>query len=132
MVSNEAVLVVGHGSRLDFNRETVYYHAKNLQDLGYSMIEVGFNEKCEPTIEDAMGKLLDSGADVVYVVPVFIASGIHITRDIPAKIGLAAGERTCVIEHQGRSVTVRYCDSLGQDDRVAQIMATRIEETRAS
>jgi len=130
-MSKEGVLVVGHGSRLDFNKETILMQAENLKGKGYDLVEVGFNETSEPTIEEALSNLVAKGADTIYAVPLFIASGVHITRDIPGKLGIEypVNEGETVVDD--KRVFVKYCDPIGRDPMIADILASQIESKRA-
>jgi len=84
-----AVLLVSHGSRLNYNREfitDVYNQYKNQSKFHVGQ---GFMELCEPTIAQGIEKMVNI-ADFhrLIVVPVFIAPGVHTTRDIPTILGI--------------------------------------------
>jgi len=46
--------------------------------------------------------------------------------DIPGEIGLEKGARETRMKVDGKSVTLRYCEPIGDDDRIAQILADRV------
>ncbi|MGL6298948.1 MAG: CbiX/SirB N-terminal domain-containing protein, partial [Methanobacteriaceae archaeon] len=54
-----------------------------------SKVGVGYMEMCEPTIPQAINALVE-GTQIkkLIVVPVFLADGVHTTRDIPKILGL--------------------------------------------
>jgi sirohydrochlorin cobaltochelatase len=121
------VLVVGHGSKLRFNRDLVVRMAERLAAMGdLGPTTAAFMEMDEPDIRTGIRKLVEQGVDVIYVQPCFLASGIHITKDIPAEIGLEEGEREARMTVDGRTVVLRYCDPIGDDERIAHILADRV------
>lgn len=121
------VLVVGHGSKLQFNRDLVIKMAERLANMGdLGPTTAAFMEMNEPDIKTGIRTLVDQGVDIIYVQPCFLASGIHITKDIPAEIGLKEGEKEAKMVVDGRTVVLRYCDPIGDDDRIALILADRV------
>jgi len=80
----------------------------------------------EPDIKKGIKMLVAKGVDMIYVQPCFLASGIHLTEDIPGEIGLKKGETETKMTVDGKSVTLRYCEPIGNDERIAQILADRV------
>lgn len=122
------VLVIGHGSKLQFNKDLVDRAARRLTergDLGPAV--AAFMQLNPPTIREGIGHLAAKGVDTIYVQPCFLASGVHITEDIPDEIGLKRGETEATVSVDGKTVTLRYCDPIGDDERIAQILADRIK-----
>ncbi len=121
------VLVVGHGSKLQFNRDLVVNAAANMAkmpDMG--PVTVAFMQINQPDIKTGIRTLVDQGVDMIYVQPCFLASGIHITKDIPGEIGLKEGDREAHMVVDGKDITLRYCEPIGNDDRLALILADRV------
>lgn len=121
------VLVVGHGSKLQFNKDLVVRAAERLntmKDLGPAT--AAFMQLNPPTIKEGIMTLVDQGVDVIYVQPCFLASGIHLTEDIPNEIGLKPGEQETKMVIDGKTVTLRYSEPIGDDDRIAAILADRV------
>lgn len=83
------ILLIGHGSRLPYNKEVVRAiaekYAKTQPDY---TVEVGFMELAQPDIPTAFNKLKETGVDRIIVTPVFLAHGMHTKRDIPTILGL--------------------------------------------
>ncbi|MBQ6100292.1 MAG: sirohydrochlorin nickelochelatase [Methanobrevibacter sp.] len=82
------VLLVTHGSRLNYNKE----FATELYDKFEKTCDMpsgfGFMELCGPSIPESINKLVDeNGLERLVVVPVFIAPGMHTTHDIPHILG---------------------------------------------
>ena len=64
--------------------------AQHLEERAEMPVLVGFNEFCAPTIEEAVDKLIDDGADrVVVMTPMMTPGGEHSEVDIPAAIDRA-------------------------------------------
>jgi len=91
--NDTGILLIGHGSRLPYNKEVVQAIAqKYSQTKPEYNIEVGFMELAEPNIPTAFNKLKESGVKRVIVTPVFLAHGLHTKRDIPNILGLKPAE----------------------------------------
>lgn len=83
------VLLISHGSRLNYNREFITDVFNQYRSNTDFIVGQGFMELMEPTIPQAVGKLLENNElDRLIAVPVFIAPGVHTTRDIPTILGL--------------------------------------------
>ncbi|WP_455645680.1 sirohydrochlorin nickelochelatase [Methanosphaera sp.] len=87
--NDTGILLIGHGSRLPYNKEVVSEIAKKYAETkpDYN-IEVGFMELAEPNIPTAFNKLKETGVKRIIVTPVFLAHGMHTKRDIPTILGL--------------------------------------------
>lgn len=121
------VLVVGHGSKLEYNRNLVTGMAQSLEQMKeFGPAVACFMEMNKPTIKEGIEMLAAKGVDTIYVQPCFLASGIHITEDIPNAIGLKKGESEAKMAVNGRSISLRYCDPIGNDERIAMILADRV------
>jgi sirohydrochlorin cobaltochelatase len=121
------VLVVGHGSKLEYNRDLVVRTAEKMAKMSeFGPVTAAFMQLNEPDIKTGIKTLVDQGVGLIYVQPCFLASGIHLTVDIPGEIGLKKGERETKMTMDGKTVVLRYCDPIGDDDRIAQILADRV------
>ena len=100
----KAVLIVGHGSRLMFNKMTMEFQADLHRKKGFDHVYIGYNETSIPSIEDAMVTMAEDGVDEVVALPFFIASGLHMTRDIPPKLGLKDGEKEGIAVINGKKM----------------------------
>lgn len=127
-MSNEGVLIVGHGSKLEYSKEAVCFFADKLRERIGLPVEVGFMNINEPDINESLRKLVDHGAETVYVLPAFLAHGIHTTRDITRKIGLPEGSNEGQVSINGTRVVLKYCDPIGPDERVVDILEERLKQ----
>lgn len=122
------VIVVGHGSKLDYNKKVVDFTAEKMKSMGLGPVTPAYMQLNGPTIEEGMKWLVSQGVDTIFVQPCFLASGMHLTEDIPMAIGLPIGFKEGQIMVGDKQVTLKYCDPIGEDERVAQILADRVRE----
>lgn len=139
-----AILLVSHGSRLNYNREFITDIYKQYNNQSNYSIGQGFMELCKPTIAEAINKLTEKNEfDRLVVVPVFLAPGIHTTRDIPIILGLIdnnndnhdhshSHNHSHNHSHHGDNVKfngeILYCEPLGSDDIIIDIIEKRIND----
>jgi sirohydrochlorin cobaltochelatase len=119
-------MVIGHGSKLPYNKETITFQANELKKMGYDNIFCAFNEFDEPFIEDVFDEMMLRRMEEIIVLPLFISSGAHLKNDIPRKIRLSDGVSEDTFVHDGRNVTVRYATPIGSDPRLTDIIADRV------
>ena len=102
--NDTGILLVGHGSRLPYNKEVVYTIAQKYAETqpDYA-IEVGFMELAEPDIPTAFNKLKSTGVNRIIVTPVFLAHGMHTKRDIPTILGLEPADMEKELGHSSSS-----------------------------
>ena len=141
----EALVLVGHGSRLPYSKELLVKLAEKVKEKNmFPIVEIGMMEFNEPTIPQAVKKAIEQGAKKIIVVPVFLAHGIHTTRDIPRLLGLIDEEEH---EHEHEhshghhhhhhhhhehekleipeDVEIIYREPIGADDRIVDIIIDR-------
>jgi sirohydrochlorin cobaltochelatase len=123
----EGVLIIGHGSRLNSNKDIVELNAQRLRDMGFKNVYTGFNEMSEPAIEETLEKMAKDGIDTIYALPLFISSGVHLTEDIPEKMGIPINTCGGTAVIAGKKVFIKYATSIGDDPRIADILADRIK-----
>jgi len=128
MTEKLGILVIGHGSRLHYNKEVIMEIAdiiakKHPDDV----IRVGFVEHSDPKIKEAVQEFSGTGVTRIAAVPVFIASGVHITEDIPGELDL--DESGCgKLDIDGKEVPVCYAKPLGADELIADLIFKRVME----
>lgn len=128
MTEKIGILAIGHGSKLPYNKEVVTkiadYIAGKHADV---VVRAGFMENSEPTLDEAIAGFSGTGVTKVAAVPVFLASGIHITKDIPRILGL--DENGCgSLTVDGEEVPLCYAKPLGADELIADLVYKRVEE----
>ncbi|MDR0335093.1 MAG: sirohydrochlorin nickelochelatase [Methanomassiliicoccaceae archaeon] len=129
-MAKEGILIIGHGSKLNYNRDIMELHAKRLKEKGFKNVYIGFNETSAPLIEETLERMVKDGVDVIYALPLFIASGVHLTEDIPGKLGIPPNSSGGVAEICGKKVTVKYASPIGDDPRITEILAEKIAKLK--
>jgi sirohydrochlorin ferrochelatase len=110
------VLIAAHGSREKSTEQTLEALAEKVCRIsGISKLEIAFMQFSARTIPAGLDKLTAQGCTEIVLIPYFLFDGVHIRQDIPE---LIEGYKT---EHPG--VSIRLGHTLGEDDRLAQILA---------
>ncbi|OUJ19491.1 Sirohydrochlorin ferrochelatase CfbA [Methanonatronarchaeum thermophilum] len=125
MDSKIGVLVIGHGSRLDYNKQLIMDFAERLEGR-FDVVKYSFLGMNEPKVPDALDELLGMGLDKIVAFPMFLAPGVHTTEDIPKALGIEGSHD--VLEHEGGETEVYYSNPLGMSDEIVEIGVKRIEE----
>lgn len=117
----EALILFGHGARdpawaqpLERLREAV------LRGLPQADVRLAFLEFMTPTLTEAIDDAVAAGARRIVVVPVFLAQGGHVRRDVPAVLEAA------LARHPG--LKLRLCGALGEAQEVIDAMAEVVLE----
>ena len=85
-MADKALIIVAHGSRKDSSNEEVKALGEkvgSLQDQHYAFVMTAFLEFAAPSLEESMRSCIDKGMSEMVILPYFLASGNHVTRDIP-------------------------------------------------
>jgi len=122
-MGKKGMLLVGHGSSLPFNKELVEETAAMIRARdGEFIIRTGFLNLDKPTLTDALEQFQKDDIDMMVVVPLFLAKGVHILEDIPALLGLDPGKNRGEIELHGKSIPLVYAEPIGKDPLLAEMM----------
>ncbi len=117
------MLLVGHGSKLPYNKELVEETAHLIQRMSQEfVVKCGFMSINEPSVEASLEDFRSEDIDLIVVVPLFLAKGVHILKDIPALLGLEPGRNRGSFLLNGRSIPLYYADPIGQDPLLAELM----------
>lgn len=84
------IVLLGHGSRDPQWSQPLQQLSELLRRGGAAGVELAYLQLAEPTLEQALGRCRDAGAAEVLVVPVFLAGGGHLLRDVPQQVQAAA------------------------------------------
>lgn len=123
---NTYIMIMGHGSRLRYNSEVMEINAERLRDMGYDNVYIGYNEFNDPKIEDIALEMMDSGADEIVALPLFMTLGKHLTMDVPAKLGIEDFSDGGLVHRNGRDIEVKYAVPIGADPRLTEVLAKKI------
>lgn len=116
----QGVLLVAHGSRAPQTLQTMEAVAQMVHErLPQAVIQVAYMEFCEVNIAQGLTLLLEQGVTDIKVVPYFLFDGIHIQQDIPQELA--------AFQQQHPNVRISMGKTLGADERLAAIVAERIQ-----
>ena len=115
-MSQEAIVLFAHGARDPIWALPAQRVAEEVRRLRPgTLVSVAVLELMTPTLAEAVEAAAASGAEVVRVVPLFLAQGGHLKRDVPALIeAVQAKHPACRIE---------LVTAVGEDAGVVQAMA---------
>jgi len=117
------MLLVGHGSKLPYNQELVEKTASIIKEKNSDyIVKCGFMNLNTPSIKDSLEAFRTEPIDVLVVVPLFLAKGVHIEKDIPGEIGIPEGTKKGTFTLNGRSIPLVYADPIGSDPLLADLM----------
>jgi sirohydrochlorin cobaltochelatase len=117
------MLLVGHGSKLPYNKELIETTAAIIAGkTDEYLVKPGFMSINAPTVEEQLAAFRREDIDMLVVVPLFLARGIHIEQDIPRLLGLAPGVRTGEFQLNGKTVPLVYANPIGSDPLLAELM----------
>jgi sirohydrochlorin cobaltochelatase len=122
-MSKKGMLLVGHGSTMPYNQELIENTAAFIRKQNTDFIvKCGFMNMNKPTIKESLEAFRHEPIDALVVVPLFLARGVHIEKDIPGEIGLPEGSRKGSFVLNGKSIPLLYADPIGSDPLLADLM----------
>lgn len=123
-MSRKGLLLVGHGSRLVYNRNLITTTAELMKEYSDEyIIKSCFLEFSNPTVQEGLDAMRIEDIDSLVVVPLFLSKGIHVLRDIPKILGLAQGEKHGTIQLcNGKQIPIIYAEPIGIDPLLAELM----------
>lgn len=97
----KGIILFGHGARNPEWAEPFHRIREAIlaRDPG-ARVELGFLELMRPTLDEAIDCLVAQGADAIAIVPIFMAAGRHIAKDLPL-LAAAAMDR-----HPGLAIEI--------------------------
>jgi sirohydrochlorin cobaltochelatase len=123
------LLAIGHGSRLPYNKEVVTSIADMIaEDHPELIVRAGFMENCGPSVEEALKGFEGTGVTKIAAVPVFLASGVHITQDIPEILKLDPETNEGTMQIDGNDVKIVYGKPLGSHRLISDLVYERAKE----
>ena len=122
-MGKKGMLLVGHGSTMPYNKDLVEKTASLIKSKNTDFIvKCGFMNINTPTIKESLDDFRFEPIETLVVVPLFLAKGVHIEKDIPGEIGLPEGSKKGTFTLNGRSVPLVYADPIGSDPLLADLM----------
>ena len=119
----EALLMIGHGSRAEDANVGMFSIATRIRETNeVPIVECGFLQLCPPTIEEALDRCVEQGAERIHMIPYFLHMGVHIREDIP--------EVVAACRKKYPDVGIQLGDQLGEDPLLARVVLDRFREAR--
>ncbi|MDD4568170.1 MAG: sirohydrochlorin nickelochelatase [Methanoculleus chikugoensis] len=119
----KGMLLVGHGSKLPYNKELIETTAKLIAEKTDDyIVKPGFMSLNTPTVGEQLEAFRSEDIDMLVVVPLFLAKGVHINQDIPEILGLPKGQRRGTFQLNGKAVPLVYANPIGSDPLLAELM----------
>jgi len=84
-MSTSAVILFAHGAREPEWAKPFESIRERLRAAG-TPVELAFLEFMSPSLDEAAGRLADKGIEMVVIVPLFLAQGAHLKRELPAMV----------------------------------------------
>jgi len=113
------IIVLAHGSREPETMKTMEEIIRMIKEkTNNSMIRAAFFQFAAPSLEESVCALIEEGISDIRIVPYFLFSGIHIREDIPKVISK--------LEKEFPNIKLSVSETLGADERLAEIVADRI------
>ncbi|MET1123793.1 MAG: sirohydrochlorin cobaltochelatase [Archaeoglobaceae archaeon] len=106
------LLIVGHGSQLDHYSEVMELHRRRIEQSGaFDEVRIAYAaRRRRPMPDEAVREM---NCDIVYVVPLFISYGLHVTEELPEFFGFPKGRGVKEGEFEGKKVVI--CEPIGED-----------------
>ncbi|MDN7025994.1 sirohydrochlorin nickelochelatase [Methanoculleus sp. FWC-SCC1] len=131
-MATKGMLLVGHGSKLPHNKELIETTAAMIAERSDEyLVKSGFMSINTPSVEEQLEAFRSEDIDMLVVVPLFLAKGIHINKDIPGILGLAEGTRKGTFRLNGKEVPLYYASPIGSDPLLAELMLKNAKEVVA-
>ncbi|MHB8163055.1 MAG: sirohydrochlorin nickelochelatase [Methanoregula sp.] len=122
-MSKKGMLLVGHGSTMPYNQDLVEKTAAMIKAGNTDFIvKCGFMNMNKPSIKESLEAFRHEPIDVLVVVPLFLAKGVHIEKDIPGEIGIPEGTKKGNFVLNGKTIPLVYADPIGSDPLLADLM----------
>ena len=126
MAPNIGLILAGHGSEFSSYKENINELAAIIRKRSpFMIVKSGFMELSSPSILEAVSSAVEEGAEKLVVVPVLLANSRHTTEDIPRLLGMKKGQSHGTLLIKEREVQVVYCNPIGADPRLAEILLDR-------
>ncbi|WP_292364257.1 MULTISPECIES: sirohydrochlorin nickelochelatase [unclassified Methanoculleus] len=122
-MGKKGMLLIGHGSKLPYNKELIETTAGIIAEkTDEFLVKPGFMSLNTPTVEEQLEAFRSEDIDMLVVVPLFLAKGVHINKDIPELLGLPEGTRNGMFQLNGKAVPLVYANPIGSDPLLAELM----------
>ncbi|WP_434510216.1 sirohydrochlorin chelatase [Desulfitobacterium sp. AusDCA] len=114
------IILLGHGSRRREANEGLIEVAHKVETILGEKVTPAFMENAEPSLPKVVEAKVETGAQRIVIMPLFLFRGIHVTVDIHNEVR--------EIQEQHPDVEIVFTAELGADDAIASLACSRIKE----
>ena len=120
-----AVIILGHGSR-GGGKDTAIKQvvAAIRESVSSDIVEYAFLQYAQPTPDEALDRCIRQGAKQIVIIPFFMQSGAHVTKDIPIFLEGARKKYP--------TIDISVTEYVGAHPLMEQIVADLIRKSRQS
>ena len=120
---NRAIVLLAHGARdPEWARPIEAMAGRLRQQLQDTAVQTAYLEFMRPDLDAAVSALVAEGATSVTVVPVFLAQGGHVKRDLPQKVGALRAR----LQPAHPAFIIELLPAIGEQPEVIDAIATSI------
>jgi sirohydrochlorin cobaltochelatase len=120
-VENKQLILFSHGSKDPRWRSTFEKFAESIKsELGENSLRLAYMEFAPPTLGDVAEQSTAQGISSLRVLPLFMAGGAHLDRDVPAQV------REVKLRFPGLDIEV--LEPVGEDPRFFAVMREIVKE----
>lgn len=121
MAGRSRLILFAHGSRDPRWCATFEKLAGELAaEVGDDRVRLAFMEFVGPTLDDVVSEAEADGVDALQLLPLFLAGGAHVARDIPAQVEAARA--------RWPRVAIEVLPPVGEDPRFAELLLAIFRE----
>ena len=121
-LDDDAVLLVGHGSRREESNEQVRTLAAKLESRLSVPVDAAYIELAEPSIDDAIESMAPT-CRTMTVVPLSLFAASHVKNDVPLAV------QTARAQHD--DLTIHYGSHLGVHPSLVELLDDRVRAVEA-
>jgi cobalt/nickel transport system ATP-binding protein len=126
-----SLLLIGHGTRSGPGAEELTLFAEAISRMRPSInVEAGFIEFVEPTLDQAIDTLVDSGARRVIAVPLLLLGAGHLKDDGPKAMARARVRHHATTFTYGRELGVHPMVLATVEDRIREVTFSGLAHAR--
>ena len=123
-MTRHGILLIGHGSRLEYNKQLTEDIAEIMRNrCPKTIIKTCFLEYDTPNVNEGLDEMRQDSIDVLIVLPFLLSGGVHVLQNIPRLIGLECGKKTGTFTlNNGTEIPLVYANPLGADSLLAELL----------
>ncbi|MCW8822126.1 MAG: CbiX/SirB N-terminal domain-containing protein [Sulfurovum sp.] len=118
-MTKNALILIAHGSRKESSNSEVQNLMLKVEELTkekYQITQAAFLEFAEPSLDKAIELCIEKGATSIVILPYFLASGNHVSKDIPSLVK--------EMQNRNPDVNIRVTSHLGSTEGIASLLCT--------